>query len=164
MNRLPTTDDCLAALERNSAAAAAFDAAAKSEAPGHTRRQAVAVALDAIRARLEEHAAKRRLLAAQRAKIATLEAAKAALPITRANLAKAKAAAAARPSGRAVASATPTLDKLNRLTGDAASVFYRQHRAAIVAEEASRKQTIADTQLRENSRAAKTGKGFASHI
>jgi hypothetical protein len=138
MNRLPTTEEALHALERNPAAAAAFDAAAKSEAPGRTRREAVSVALDAIRARVEEHAAKRRLLAATRAKIATLEAAKAALPATRANLAKAQAAAA-RPSGRAVASATPTLDAFNRLSGDAAARFYRAHRLAIITEAEGRK-------------------------
>jgi hypothetical protein len=124
-NALPTTDDCLAALERNPAAAAAFDSAAKVEAPGRTRREAVSVALAAIRARVEENAAKRRLLAAQRAKIATLEAA--------------KAAAVVRPSGRAVASATPTLDAFNRLSGDAAARFYRAHRLAIITEAEGRK-------------------------
>ena len=132
--------EALHALERNPAAAAAFDAAAKSEAPGRTRREAVAVALAAIRARIEEHSAKRHLLSTQRAKIATLEAAKAALPITRSNLATAKAAAA-RPSGRAVASATPTLDAFNRLSGDAAARFYRAHRLAIITEAEDRKFT-----------------------
>jgi hypothetical protein len=139
MNRLPTTEEALHALERNSAAAAAFDVAAKVEAPGRTRREAVAAALEAIKARIEEHAAKRRLLATQRAKIRALEAAKAALPATRAKLATAKAAAAVRPSGRAVASATPTLDAFNRLTGDAAARFYRAHRLAIITEAEGRK-------------------------
>ena len=135
----PTTEEALRRLEADPAAAAAFDQATRREMPqAASRREAVAATLEAIRACIDEHAAKRRLLATQRAKIRALEAVSATLPATRAKLTKAQAAAV-RPSGRTVASATPTLDAFNRLTGDAAARFYRAHRLAIITEAEGRK-------------------------
>ena len=79
----------------------------------------------------------------------------------------AKPTAASRPATRstpAPAPQHPHLAKLASLSGTEATNFYRQHRSAIVAEEADRKQAIAEAQLKANCRLAKTGRGFNSHI
>lgn len=98
MSKIPTTDEAMHALAANPGAAAAFDAAAKTEAPGCARREAVVHALAAMRAKLAEHAAQTELLAAHRAKIRALEAARRAMPApspaTRATPAPAPAPAA----------------------------------------------------------------------
>ena len=58
----------------------------------------------------------------------------------------------------------PHLAKLDTLTGTEATAFYREHRSACIAEEADRRASIASAQLRENIRAAKSGKGFSSNV
>jgi cell division septum initiation protein DivIVA len=60
------------------------------------------------------------------------------------------------------ASRTPHLDTLAKLSGDAATLYFRQHRREILAEDMQRKASIASAQLRENCRAAKAGRGFNS--
>ena len=58
----------------------------------------------------------------------------------------------------------PHLDTLKRLSGDAATAYFRANRSAIIAEEADRKQAIASAQLSANCRLAKTGRGFNSNV
>jgi hypothetical protein len=67
---------------------------------------------------------------------------------------------AARSTPAAQASPHPHLDTLTNLSGDAASLYYREHKAAIMAEDMERKKALATTQLRQNCRAAKFGRGF----
>jgi hypothetical protein len=67
-------------------------------------------------------------------------------------------------SSPAAAPRFPHLDKLASLSGTEAAHFYRANKSAIIAEEAVRKQAIASAQVAANCRAAKSGKGFTSHI
>ena len=60
--------------------------------------------------------------------------------------------------------AHPHLAALDKLSGDAATLYFRQHRSACIAEEADRKASIADAQVKANSRLAKSGKGFSSNV
>ena len=108
----------------------------------------------------EENRRPRTVSAAIRAKIEAHELAQAA----KAAKQRAQAITAVATAPAAPAPAHPHLAALDKLTGDAATLYFRQHRSAIIAEEADRQAAIADAQLRENSRAAKAGKGFASHI
>ena len=151
---LPTTEDFLRKLEANPAEAAAFDAATRRERPHcKNRREAAAHLLAAIQAKQAVLAAsnekQRQALRAAR----ELEKAAAAMQATRAaererarrSVSPAPVAkpAAPRPAPRPAASKpTPApapeshLSKFNRLTGPEASAYYREHRAAILAEQA----------------------------
>ena len=58
----------------------------------------------------------------------------------------------------------PHLENLASLSGDQATHYFREHRREILAEDMDRKASIADAQLRENIRAAKSGRGFNSNV
>ena len=114
---------------------------------------------------------RRTMAAAVRAKIDAHEAAVAARKAK--HTASAIVASAIRPTSTsrpatrstpAPAPQHPHLAKLATLSGDAATLYFRQHRSACIAEEADRQAAIAEAQLKANCRLAKTGRGFNSHI
>jgi hypothetical protein len=105
----------------------------------------------AIRARIAAHEA------AQRAKQAKVSAS----TITASAI---RPPSTSRPAPPPAAPRFPHLTKLESLSGDAATAYFRTHRSAIVAEEAMRKATIASAHAAANSRAAKSGRGFSSNV